>query len=224
MKLIEAYREIEKLAYIPFKEYLTEEQFNNIVINKGKTGQILEHTIGLQLSNTTLDFEDGELKTNKCNQLGIPSETMFIMQTASIIDELLSCKTFEETKLYKKINRMLYVRINKDGSPKDWMYLPPIQIDLSLPKYAELAIQLKTDYYDICDFLNDQLCSSPKAMLHTVNGKYIQIRTKDSIPYHPIYSKTYDRIVSDKNRAFYFKIPCLKYIISLENFTLYSLY
>ena len=139
MKLIEAYREIEILAYIPFKEYLTEEQFNNIVINKGKTGQILEHTIGLQLSNTTLDFEDGELKTNKCNQLGIPSETMFITQTASIIDELLSCKTFEETKLYKKINRMLYVRINKDGSPKDWMYLPPIQIDLSLPKYAELA-------------------------------------------------------------------------------------
>ena len=105
MKLIEAYREIEKLAYIPFKEYLTEEQFNNIVINKGKTGQILEHTIGLQLSNTTLDFEDGELKTNKCNQLGIPSETMFITQTASIIDELLTCKTFEETKLYKKINR-----------------------------------------------------------------------------------------------------------------------
>lgn len=91
-----------KLAYIPFKEYLTEEQFNNIVVNKGKTGQILELTIGLQLSNTTLDFEDGELKTNKCNKLGIPAETMFITQTASIIDELLSFKLFEESKLYKK--------------------------------------------------------------------------------------------------------------------------
>lgn len=68
MKLIEAQKRIEKLAYIPFKEYLTEEQFNNIVVNKGKTGQILELTIGLQLSNTTLDFEDGELKlTNVIN-------------------------------------------------------------------------------------------------------------------------------------------------------------
>lgn len=102
MKLIEAQTRIEKLAYIPFKEYLSAEQFNNIVVNKGKTGQILELTIGLQLSNTTLDFEDGELKTNKCNSLGIPTETMFITQTASIIDELLSFKPFEETKLYKK--------------------------------------------------------------------------------------------------------------------------
>ena len=196
MKLIEAQKRIEKLAYIPFKEYLTEEQFNNIVVNKGKTGQILELTIGLQLSNTTLDFEDGELKTNKCNKLGIPAETMFITQTASIIDELLSFKPFEESKLYKKINRMLYVRINKEGAPENWMFLPPILVDLSLPKYAELAAQLKFDYID--------------------NGKYIQIRTKDSIPYHAIYSRKYDRIVSDKNRAFYFKIPCLKYLITLE--------
>ena len=33
MKLIEAQKRIEKLAYIPFKKYLTEEQFNNIVVN-----------------------------------------------------------------------------------------------------------------------------------------------------------------------------------------------
>ena len=50
MKLIEAQKRIEKLAYIPFKEYLPEEQFNNIVVNKGKTGQILELTIGLSIS------------------------------------------------------------------------------------------------------------------------------------------------------------------------------
>lgn len=216
MKLIYAQKKIEQLAYVPFKEYLTNEQFNNIVVNKGKVGQILELTIGLQLSNTTLDFEDGELKTNKCNSLGIPTETMFITQTASIIDELLSFKPFEETKLYKKINRMLYVRINKEGSPENWTFLQPILVDLSLPKYAELATQLKTDYLDICDNLNDQLCLSSNAMLHTASGKYIQIRTKDSIPYHAIYSKTYGRIVSDKNRAFYFKIPCLKYIVSLD--------
>ena len=70
MKLIEAQTRIEKLAYIPFKEYLSTDQVQDAMmkINKGKTGQLLELTIGLNLSNTTLDFEDGELKTNKCDE------------------------------------------------------------------------------------------------------------------------------------------------------------
>ena len=204
-------------AYIPFKEYLTEEQFNNIVVNKGKTGQILELTIGLQLSNTTLDFEDGELKTNKCDRSGKPLETMFITQTASIIDELLSKRRFQDTKLYKKFQRLLYVPISKDGSPADWMYLAPIQVDLSLPKYYELAQQLEADYYNICDQLNQQLSESNSATLHTASGKFIQIRTKDSKPYHSIYSNIYEREISDKNRAFYFKKEFMKYIVSLED-------
>ena len=130
MKLVEAQRKIEKLAYIPFKEYLTEEQFNNIVVNKGKTGQILELTIGLQLSNTTLDFEDGELKTNKCDRSGKPLETMFITQTASIIDELLSKRRFQDTKLYKKFQRLLYVPISKDGSREYPKVCVNLQIDV----------------------------------------------------------------------------------------------
>lgn len=217
MKLIEAQNRIKQLAYIPFKEYLSEKHYNNIVINKGKTGQILELTIGLQLSNTILDFEDGELKTNKCDKNGKPLETMFITQTASIIDELLAVKPFHESKLYKKIQHLLYVPISKDGEPHEWMFLNPIHVDLSLPKYKKLAQQLETDYYDICGQLNDQLCHSSTATLHTANGKFIQIRTKDSIPYHPIYSTIYNRQISDKNRAFYFKKEFMKYIVSLEN-------
>ena len=67
MKLVEAQRKIEKLAYIPFKEYLSPKQVQDAMmkINKGKTGQLLELTIGLNLSNTTLDFEDGELKNHQ---------------------------------------------------------------------------------------------------------------------------------------------------------------
>ena len=66
MKLIEAQTRIEKLAYVPFKEYLLPNQVQDAMmkINKGKTGQLLELTIGLELSNTPLDFEDGELKMN----------------------------------------------------------------------------------------------------------------------------------------------------------------
>ena len=217
MKLIEAQRKIEQLAFVPFEDFLSEDDFVNIIRNKGKTGQLLELTVGLHLSNTTLDFEDGELKTNKCNKNGKPLETMFITQISSIIDELLAVKPFQETKLYQKIQRLLYVPISKDGNPHKWMFLQPIQIDLSLPKYQVLAKQLETDYYDICVQLNDQLSYSNTATLHTANGKFIQIRTKDYGSYHPIYSNIYQREISDKNRAFYFKKSFMKYITSLEN-------
>lgn len=214
MKLSEAQIRIEKLAHIPFKEYLSPSQIQDamMIINKGKTGQLLELTIGLHLSNTTLDFDDGELKTNKCDRFGKPLETMFITQTASMIDDLLSRRRFEETKLYKKLQRLLYVPISKDGPPAEWMYLSPIKIDLSLPKYSVLAKQLEADYYNICEQLNEQLLKSNSATLHTANGEFIQIRTKDSKPYHPIYSEIYGREISNKNRAFYFKKEFMKYI------------
>ena len=115
MKLIEAQKRIEKLAYIPFKEYLTEEQFNNIVVNKGKTGQILELTIGLQLSNTTLDFEDGELKTNKCNKLGIPAETMFITQPhLLLLNYYLSSSLKKVSYIKKSIECYMFASTKKE--------------------------------------------------------------------------------------------------------------
>lgn len=216
MKLAVAKECIEKLANIPFKDYLSEEQYYNIIVNKGRTGQLLELTIGLNLSNTTLDFEDGELKTNKCDHTGKPLETMFITQTASIMDELLDRKPFHESKLYKKLQNILYVPISKDGVPSEWMYLPCIQVNLSNPLYHNLALQLEEDYYSICDTLNEQLQISNTAALHTANGKFIQIRTKDSQPYTPIFSQKYGRFISDKNRAFYFKKDFMKYIVAIN--------
>lgn len=219
MKLTQAKEKINKLANIPFKDYLSEEQFNDAMlnINKGKTGQLLEMAIGLKLSNTILDFEDGELKTNKCTRSGRPLETMFITQITSMIDELLECNNFEKTKLYKKFKHILYVPISKDGPASEWMFLPSIEIDLSLSKYSVAARQLKEDYYFICNLMNEQLSVSSNATLHTASGKFIQIRTKDYKPYHPIYSQKYKRYISDKNRAFYFKKDFMEYIISLEN-------
>ena len=97
---------------------------------------------------------------------------MFITQTASIIDELLSKRRFQDTKLYKNFQRLLYVPISKVGSPADWMYLAPIQVDLSLPKYYELAQQLEADYYNICDQLNQQLSESNFNFTSLYNNMY----------------------------------------------------
>lgn len=218
MRLCEAKNQIDKLAYIPFKEYLAPSVFQDTMLklNKGRTGQLLELTIGLNLSNTTLDFEDGELKTNKCNRFGNPLETMFITQTASIMDELLSNKNFYQSKLYTKLQHLLYVPISKDGPQSDWMFLPCVEVNLTNPIYHELCIQLENDYYSICDQFNHMLHSSPTAMLHTASGQFMQIRTKDAKPYRPIYSEIYQRNVSDKNRAFYFKKDFMRYIVSLS--------
>ncbi len=217
MKLLDAKEKIDKLVYKPFEEYLNNSQLNNIILNKGKAGQLLEITIGLGLSNTTLDFEDGELKTNKCDKNGTPKETMFITQTSNIIDDLLSKKNFYHTKIYEKIKNLLYVPISKDGNPNKWMYLPCIHVDLSLPKFQILKNQLEEDYYCICDQLNNHILNSNDGFIHTSNGKYIQIRSKDSKPYSPIYSANYKKYISNKNHAFYFKKDFMKYIVDLGN-------
>lgn len=219
MKLLEAKKAIDKLAYIPFKDYLQPAVFEDTMLklNKGRTGQLLELTIGLQLSNTTLDFEDGELKTNKCDSTGKPLETMFITQTSSIIDEILAGKDFYQSKLYKKLQHLLYVPISKDGPQSEWMYLSPIEVDLSVPKYETLAKQLELDYYSISEQFNQMLQVSTSSTLHTANGTFIQVRTKDSKPYRPIYSEIYNRNISDKNRAFYFKKEFMKYIVDLNS-------
>lgn len=210
MKLEEAFICIKELKRKKFSEIFNDDQLNDIVKNKGKSGQILELAIGLKNTSYTLDFEDGELKTNKCNKECKPLETMFITQISLMMDELLQKKKFEETKLYHKISNLLYVPICKDGNPKDWFIIDVIHIDLRLDKYKDVKAQLEEDYYSICSQLEIHINTSEDGYIHTSNGKFIQIRSKDSKPYHPIYSSKYGRNISNKNHAFYFKKDFMK--------------
>lgn len=209
MKLHEAHNRLLRLSEVPFSKIFSEKDLESIVRNKGKTGQLLELALGMHLSSSTLDFEDGELKTNKCDSSGMPLETVFITQISSIIDDLLTEKPFEDTHLYEKIHNILYVPVCKVGSPQNWMFLPSIHIDLERPEFAPLIWQWETDYYSICRQLRKHIESSPDGFIHTSNGRHIQVRSKDakdaSGRYHPIYSTVYGRYVSNKNHAFYFQ-------------------
>lgn len=205
MKLKEAQLKIKPLCGIPFSKLFTEDDLQTIIINKGKTGQLLELALDKKLDSRTLDFEDGELKTNKCDKTGKPKETVFITQIASIIDDLISKKPFEQTHLYEKINNILYVSVCKVGDPRDWMFLDAIHIDLSKPEFAPLMDIWREDYYSICKQLKEHIETSPDGFIHTSNGTHIQVRSKDSKPYHPIYSDIYGRNISNKNHAFYFQ-------------------
>lgn len=205
MKLKEAQSKILKICNIPFSELFTEEDFETIIRNKGKTGQLLELALGKKLDSFNIDFEDGELKSNKCDRTGKPLETVFITQIASVIDELLEEKPFKETHLYEKISNMLYVPVCKEGNPRTWMFLDAIHIDLSMPEYSDFLRIWESDYYSICRQLKKHIETSADGYIHTSNGEHIQIRSKDSKPYHPIYSHKYGRYVSNKNHAFYFQ-------------------
>ncbi len=209
MYLHEAETRIQSLANIPFSELFPERDIQTIIINKGKTGQLLELALGKQLDNANLDFEDGELKTNKCDSLGNPKETVFITQISSIIDELLNEKPFETTHLYEKISNLLYVPVCKDGDPHDWKFFTPIHIDLERHEFSSLMDIWQDDYYSICKQLKLSIETSPDGFIHTSNGKHIQVRSKDSKgkdgTYNAIYSNIYNRPISNKNHAFYFK-------------------
>jgi len=67
MRLEEANRWFNQLSGTRFKDLFSPSDMQMIIINKGKTGQLLELSLGMHLSSTNLDFEDGELKTNKCD-------------------------------------------------------------------------------------------------------------------------------------------------------------
>ena len=217
MKLKEAQKKIIRLCDIPFCEIFEESDFETIIRNKGKTGQLLELALGKKLDSFNIDFEDGELKSNKCDASGKPLETVFITQIASKIDELLQEKPFEETHLFEKINNILYVPACKVGNPREWMFLDAIHIDLSDSRYSSLLEIWEDDYYSICKQLKNHIETSRDGYIHTSNGTHIQIRSKDSNPYHPIYSHTYGRYVSNKNHAFYFQKQFVYDILDMYN-------
>lgn len=217
MKLKEAQEKIIQLCNIPFSEIFNETDFETIKRNKGKTGQLLELALGKKLDSFNIDFEDGELKSNKCDQNGTPLETVFITQISSVIDELLEEKKFEDTHLYEKISNILYVPVCKIGDPHDWMFLDAIHIDLSNDRFSSLLDIWREDYYSICKQLKAHIETSADGFIHTSNGRHIQIRSKDSKPYHPIYSSTYGRYVSNKNHAFYFQRQFVFDILDMYN-------
>lgn len=215
MRIIDALNKMQQIINIPFGKLFTEEELDNLIGAKGKTGQLLEVLLGLNLSNSGLDFEDGELKTNKCDANGKPLETMFICQISSIIDELLTSKPFEQTYLYNKIERILYVPVCKIGHKSQWYFLDAYIVDRNNSEFAEVYTQLEQDYYVICNKLKEHI--NETGNIHTSNGEMMQIRSKDSKPYYPIFSNVTGAYISNKNHAFYFKKEFMKRIKQIHN-------
>ena len=200
MKLHDAQIHFNAIANQPFKDLFPEDSLRNLRLDKGGAGKLLELYLGLANTNTNIDFEDGELKTNKVRANGTPAETVCITQILSHIDDLVTEKPFETTWLYEKIHNLLYVPACKEGRCRDWFFLPCVHVNLEDEKFYPIRAQLKKDYEFICAEIRKK-CEN-KQSLSTISGKYMQIRTKN---YGTIFSKIYQHQLTDnKNYAFYF--------------------
>lgn len=183
---------------------------NLILKNKGAVGQVLERIIGISNSSRLRDFEDGELKTNKARWGGEPAETMGIMVINQQIDRLLEPHPFESSRLFKKIRNVLFVPVYyaRDIPRDEWIFLPPIHCDLASDEFQSVCNILRSDYDHILAELRRRIKSGHN-LDRQIDGRYIQIRNKDSKDswgeYHPIYSRVAGRYISDRNFGFYYK-------------------
>ena len=217
MKLETAFSLLKKIKNKNIKELIetSNTTIKEIKINKGGAGQLLLQYLNLPLDSKLQDFEDGELKTNKTDKNGKSKETIFITQISKIIDELVDeePKIFIKSNLFKKINNLLFIGICKDDADfNKWFFTNCYHINSI--KDSEIYTQLETDYYSICSQLVKSIKNSKDKFIHTANGKFIQVRSKDSKPYHPIYSKIFKKNISNKNHAFYFKKEFMEYVKS----------
>ena len=211
LKLQEAYQALAPLKGRRFSSLFEEEELCSIrrSRNKGIIGQLLERCAGLALSTRHLDFDDGELKSYKSNESGMPKETMAITQIGRGFDALFVEQVpYSETSLAKKIENMLVIAVCKDpkGDPGEWFI--PAMFHIMATQGTYLHERLAMDLDAIRTQVGCQL-SGGDGCLHTANGHYIQIRTKDSKDktgsYHPIRSERLGRLVSNKGFAFYFR-------------------
>lgn len=220
MTLKEGLQIIRGIPNIPFEKIFNEHELLNISLNKGRTGQLLETVILLlNLSNTQLDFSDGELKTNKCKSNGMPSETVAVCQISSLFDNMINTNNYDYTNNYimNKLANMLYVRVDKSNpNPNKWKFLTPIHVSRNNSKYFEWYNKVEKDLYFICNNMKIACENGLQLTSSRSTGHYIQIRPKDSKPYHGIYSHIYNRYVSDKNYAIYITTEGLKKLIKIS--------
>ena len=204
MRLDQALPKLLSLKHRPLVDVL-DDLPTELRVNKGNVGQLIETYLGLRTANQRTDFTDGELKSTKTRGDGKPAETIFIMQISSVIDEMLSHppQKFEKTDFFKKVRNLILVQVVKVGPETNWRFGDVFHVNVS--QESDIFDQIKSDYYRICSGLLDHTENSEDGFIHTTNGGYVQVRSKDSKPYHPIYSERLGRNISNKNHAFYFK-------------------
>ena len=214
MKLKEGYKKLKKLENKTFGML----NLDCELLNKGRAGQLLETKIGLKSGNHHLDFEDGELKSHKCelkNTKIVPKETIALtIISSNNVDDYLE-SSFSKSLLGSKISNLLLVPVIKVKEKKGLVPFEWFVKNVTLFKSKKFQKELEEDY----DFIISKIKTSKKIKTTSGPNDYLQIRSKDSRgkktkKYHEVYSKHLDIKLSDKNYAFYLKKSFIKKLIN----------
>lgn len=171
------------------------------LVNKGNDGQKIMSAIGLKNDSRPLDFEDGDLKTNKYIN-GRPSETLWISQMQNNLIQFEKGLDFYDSWIYRKIRQFIYLPIDKTD---DHIIGKPLIV--SEERFPNLYKKLAIDFNHISSEIKNSI--DLKRTLHTTNGpnNYLQIRTKASKNKYGAYTPMTinGHQLKDKYMAFYFK-------------------
>ena len=141
--------------------------------NKGMPGNYLENLTGIPTSSACLDCSDGEVKIFplKLTKSGnyVPKETIAVTMLSK---DSLVAHAFEESKVYQKLSKVLYVPYFRNGDIIQ--YFTPTIIDLRESKYAILIETIRQDYQAIRKHFVETGALEGSSKL----GKYLQNRTK----------------------------------------------
>jgi len=218
VKIAEGYRRIMEIQGIPLGELpvISEKlETANGQIDKGHSGQYLQLAIGLPLSNSKQDFEDGELKTTGLWN-NLTKESIKIATFEHLLPGMHTNLTWEKTEVFKKIRNFLLVPCVKSSKNwKDWSFEKPIWVSSDIQKH--LYSYFEEDYYSISKHVVKEI--SQARMLHTTTGpnKFLQIRTGDNKPYTPVfYGETQ---YSNKRMAIFFTNRFVRDLVNLHRGT-----
>jgi len=161
--------------------------------NKGYRGQVLEKLLGLKLSSALTDLIDGELKTFTIK------ESISISMLKHLLNEIVSGVKFEDSTLFRKMVRTIYVGFDKDTG----IYQGYKGVDLT--EDPELFNKMKEDYEFICEEIRRYLQDG--VQLETINGPnmLLQIRTKASKKSDGTYTplKFNGEVIKNKSMSFF---------------------
>ena len=181
------------------KEIINMPYYCPIIRNKGSEGLYLEKLLGIEPSSKCLDLCDGEVKcfpTKKLkNRTLSPKETIAITM---MNPEDLRTQTFEESRCYTKIRRVIFFPYLR--KEEYITFMKPIFIEIS--ENHNIFEQIQIDYNTIRNEIVE------KGVVHSKTGKYIQSRTK---------GRGKVKEGGKKTRAFYFKTKFVKDFILVHS-------
>ena len=137
--------------------------------NKGVRGQLLELALGIPNSSKLTDMVDGELKSYT------KGESIAVTQLKHVIPEIFNNTPFKDSKVGIKLRNTLYVGFDRQNN-----FLGTAKIN-----YTDNSL-ISDDFQYISEIIRYRYNMGQQ--LNTITGlnKILQIRTKDSKPYHPV--------------------------------------